>query len=73
MVGVYPNPATDELYFTGMNVIGASVTVYDSQGRVVIKENLNSSLNVSNLDSGYYYGAITTSQGNGRNFKFSKL
>lgn len=73
MVGVYPNPGTDELYFTGMNVIGASVIVYDSQGRVVLNDNLNSSLNISALDSGYYYGTITTSQGNGRGFRFCKL
>lgn len=55
-LNVYPNPANNALYIEGIE--GQTVRVYDNMGRLVMEEQYNGSLNVSNLAQGIY--AVTT-------------
>ena len=51
-IHVYPNPATDVLY---INDYFGSATIYSVTGAVVMEvENVNESINISNLSSGVY-------------------
>jgi hypothetical protein len=54
----WPNPVDDVLSFSGMNANGAILNIYDSTGRKVISEQINSanqgSIDTSALSSGSY-------------------
>ena len=49
---VYPNPATDVVYFDGID--NANVTIYSITGSVVMREENVSELNISELKTGIY-------------------
>lgn len=51
-LGVYPNPATDVVYFRE-NIV-ANVSIYSITGQVVLEQYNVSQVNVSNLKPGYY-------------------
>lgn len=56
-VSMYPNPATEYLYFTSATPLQqAAVTIYDLSGKVVLKTTLsnNNQLNVAPLQKGFY-------------------
>lgn len=51
-INVYPNPAVDVLYISGYS---GPVTIYNVIGEVVMEvENVNESINISNLSTGVY-------------------
>jgi uncharacterized repeat protein (TIGR01451 family) len=52
---VYPNPANDILYFD-KSFIKATATIYSSEGRMMLQQNLNNNqILIQNLPSGLYY------------------
>jgi minor extracellular serine protease Vpr len=53
-IGMYPNPASREVFFRGMP--NALVNIYDASGRLVKTDNLKGgmTLNISDLKSGIY-------------------
>ncbi len=54
-IRIYPNPASDIIYFDIDNIINANVKIIDNLGRIMISETLNSnSVNISGLQSGVY-------------------
>jgi hypothetical protein len=60
-VSVYPNPATDYLTITlSGNVYQATFTLYDMQGRMLIKEEVKNEdmISVNNLASGIYVYSV---------------
>ena len=72
MVGVFPNPTTDQLTF--MNATIASFEIYDSKGSVVLKNtNLNSNtMDVASLTPGIYFLKIHTDKNQIQNIRFVK-
>lgn len=53
-INLYPNPATDIVYFEGIED-GTIVTVYDVFGRIILKSGIKgNSLSISELNSGVY-------------------
>jgi hypothetical protein len=72
-LNLYPNPAQEELFITGVNVLGATVTVYDSLGKVCLKQALNGALKVSELNRGAYMVLIHTKDGAIHQGRFIKL
>lgn len=61
---VYPNPAKDNLYITGITAAGTAV-LYDASGRAAITRKLagngsTETINVKGLASGIYHLVITT-------------
>jgi hypothetical protein len=71
-IAIYPNPAHAEIVFTGVNVAGAQVEVYDTQGKLCLKRVLNGSLNISELESGLFISNIQTKDGRMYTSKFIK-
>ncbi|WP_394353045.1 T9SS type A sorting domain-containing protein [Flavobacterium inviolabile] len=67
LVNIYPNPATTTVTIKLMNNISnASVTVFDMNGRQVLRQNLHneeSSINVDQFEAGVYIFNIVTDQG----------
>jgi hypothetical protein len=65
-ISVYPNPARDNLHITlPTNVHQAVLTVYDMQGKVLIRKEINSqdAVSVNNLVAGIYiYNVMTEKQ-----------
>ena len=54
MLKVYPNPASETLYFP-VEMIGSDVSIYDYTGRAVKTAKLeNSALDIKNLQKGMY-------------------
>ena len=54
-IQIYPNPASDIIYFDIDNIRNTNVKIIDNLGRIIISETLNSnSINISNLQSGIY-------------------
>jgi len=53
-VKVYPNPASDRLYFASELSGQASVKIYDVQGALVLEQPVNGNVDVSGLQSGLY-------------------
>lgn len=51
-ISYYPNPVEDVLYFSSNDV--SSVEVYNTLGVKILSQNVNSSLDMSNLSSGVY-------------------
>jgi len=54
--GIYPNPTFDKLYFSSTNSDDFNISIYDLLGKRVMEatKNVNSSLDISTLDSGIY-------------------
>lgn len=52
---VYPNPVTNELYFTLVDELPEKVQIIDSMGKIVAKPMQNSHVNVSDLKPGTYW------------------
>ena len=67
---VYPNPASDKLFFSCKENQEVTVSVYTMNGQLLLSEQMNTSesLNVSSLAKGMYIIRI-----NSQNYKFSKL
>ncbi|WP_343634867.1 T9SS type A sorting domain-containing protein [Fluviicola sp.] len=61
---IYPNPATDlvHIHFSGPE---AELTVYDSQGKVVLRDNIqnNGTVSLQNFERGVYLFDFKNSQG----------
>ena len=56
-ISIYPNPSTDVLYFTGLNVNETNqVSIFDLQGKLVERYELNenASIDIRNLNKGMY-------------------
>ena len=54
-VELYPNPASEKVYFKGLDNY-TKVSVYDLFGRLILKNKTNeNSLDISELESGIYY------------------
>lgn len=64
---MYPNPAADVVAFASDNAIITDIQVLDTTGKAVLKaSNLNNketSIDVSNLQSGVYFMRLSTSRG----------
>ena len=52
LISIYPNPATNEINFTGAST--GSIEIFDLSGRLVLNNSMVSTLNVSALNSGLY-------------------
>jgi subtilisin family serine protease len=52
---VYPNPVTNDLYFTIVDELPIKAQIIDAMGRVFVKTIQNSKINVSDLTSGTYW------------------
>lgn len=63
LISVYPNPANEVLYFTGLDK--SDVTILSSSGRVIMERNnfSGSSINIGNLSKGVYIVNIRTNEG----------
>ena len=60
---IYPNPAKDMLYFTGLD--NSHVSIITTSGRIIIQKNnfSGSHLNISNLSQGAYIVNVRTNKG----------
>ena len=56
-IKLYPNPASDNIYFEISNAKIQSISIYDINGRL-IKTSDNISINVSELSSGIYFAKV---------------
>jgi hypothetical protein len=66
-ISVYPNPAKDNIHITlPENVYQAVFTLYDMQGKVLIKQNISAqdAIFVNNLAAGIYIYNVRTEQEN---------
>ncbi len=70
---LYPNPAVEEVFITGINSVGATAVVYDSQGKICLKQDLNRSLKISELSQGTYIALVYTKDGSVHMGKFVRL
>ena len=60
----YPNPAKNTIHLIGNNTIEIkSVQVFDNVGRLVLKQSVGNTINVSNLLTGIYFLKIETITG----------
>lgn len=59
---LYPNPATNKIYFNEIN--GESVLFYDLNGKLLDKRNFSKSQDITFLPSGFYYVSVESAQGN---------
>jgi hypothetical protein len=60
----YPNPAGDNLYFGDPSNTGATVSIYDMHGRIVLTRQINTrSIDISSLSKGIY---LVKLENNGR-------
>lgn len=59
-ITVYPNPATDNLYFTGVkNTIG-KIKIIDGSGKIVQETNLSNYISTKEITKGVYLIVIET-------------
>jgi hypothetical protein len=75
-LSVYPNPAIDEVSVkTAHNIQSGTVTVYDINGKLVLKQivNGNNTINVQNLTKGIYHIMLSLENGNSYATKMVKL
>ena len=56
-IKLYPNPASDNIYFEISNAKIQSISIYDINGRL-IKTSDNISINISELSSGIYFAKV---------------
>ena len=56
-VNLYPNPTTSVLNFSKNNIVGNTVRVIDSNGKIVLNTTVSpdSNINVETLTSGVYF------------------
>ncbi|MCC6601390.1 MAG: T9SS type A sorting domain-containing protein [Crocinitomicaceae bacterium] len=59
---VYPNPASDQVRFTGP-VKSGKVSVFNSSGQLVKQETFRQTLDISTLSPGIYYLVVRTNTG----------
>ena len=52
-ISIYPNPTSDIVYIDG-NYTQLKVVVYDILGKLVMKESITNSINISQLEKGVY-------------------
>jgi 5-enolpyruvylshikimate-3-phosphate synthase len=67
VINIYPNPATDNIHITlSENVHQAVFTLYDMQGKILIRKEINSddAVSVSNLAAGIYIYYVRTEKEN---------
>jgi hypothetical protein len=70
-VGVYPNPATNRLYFQfDESNPPYSLLIYDLTGRIVYNGNFNSSLECHDWSSGHYFVSFLFNNGRTANSRF---
>ena len=63
-VSIYPNPASDKLYFQGLMAEIQGVEIYSLQGKLIRSYTINiSEIDVSQLSSGIYFIKVLTSDG----------
>ncbi|TAF82940.1 MAG: T9SS C-terminal target domain-containing protein [Sphingobacteriales bacterium] len=64
-ISVYPNPAINEVHFTGLKT-GSSVTLFNLEGKTVLAQGIsNNTLQIPTwVKSGYYVMYIKTNDGN---------
>ena len=67
---VYPNPAEDVLFISGVEIIAAHI--YDLQGRLVIDQTSENKINVASLSVGTYILEVESNDGNKIIRKFVK-
>lgn len=75
-LSVYPNPAVDEVRVnTAHNVQSGVVTVYDINGKLVLKQtvNGNNTINIQSLTKGIYHIMLSLDNGNSYATKMVKL
>ncbi len=54
--GIYPNPATDQLYIRNNVPVNTRVMIYNLQGKQVLTEQVNTnSINISQIEKGLYF------------------
>ena len=63
LISIYPNPAKDILYFTGLD--NSHISIITTSGRIIIQKNnfSGSHLNISNLSQGAYIVNVRTNKG----------
>ena len=68
---IYPNPVKDKLNFKGQFIEPLNVSIYDTLGKKIFNKTVevNSDLDVSNLQSGFY---IIKFEGFNDTYKFVK-
>jgi hypothetical protein len=72
-MGIYPNPAVDNLHITGFGNEEITASVFNSVGKLILQKKGNfDALNVSDLSEGVYLIKID-GQTESRNFKFTKV
>lgn len=63
-VGIFPNPATSVLNIEANHQTVQSVSIVDTNGRLVLKSDaIDSAINVGALQKGIYFAQITTDKG----------
>jgi len=61
--GMYPNPASDIIQFSGSLEAGSEVLIYDITGKQILQTHINSNnrgVDVSHLPSGFYITKLIT-------------
>ncbi len=63
LISIYPNPAKDMLYFTGLD--NSHVSILTTSGRIIMQKNnfSGSHLDISNLSQGVYIVNVRTNKG----------
>jgi hypothetical protein len=69
---VYPNPANDKLYFTGLAATSHAVAVFSVDGKLQFNTTINGNdaLNISGLSNGYLFCTSTSSTTSSKSFHF---
>ena len=65
-IQIYPNPARDEFYISSENQILERVVVYNSIGKIIISEKINSnihSIDISKFSNGIYFVRLISKTG----------
>ena len=74
-IQIYPNPAADEIYVTGLENSDHSISIYDAAGKLILKHQLEKKrqiLNIKSLGPGIYILEIRDSSGLLARRRFSK-
>ena len=75
-LNVYPNPATDKLYFTNHDGDFQSINIYNAAGQLVLQHTVNGNplieINVTSLPKGFYVGTAMMRDNQKATFKFVK-
>ncbi|MEZ5017728.1 MAG: choice-of-anchor V domain-containing protein [Flavipsychrobacter sp.] len=71
-ISIYPNPATNRLYFNGVGNTSYNYSVYSLSGSIVSKGQLKNSIDVSTLSSGVYFLKLYDGKTNTTTLMFNK-